>query len=396
MKQIEIAERHGEWREQQANDTSTQERLKWQKGEEPIQLYAVSYGSVLGTTLATMQPHRVSRFLLDGIVDANQYYAGNLTSSSIDVDALMERFFEYCAAAGPDVCPMSVSNSSDATKQLLQDIFTNLTDQGPISVAGGALTGPQVITLSDLKTILGSMIYVPLIGFPIFAEVVAPLSVRNGSALAEYFFAPLPALPANDTIDPYEPTTGPSYFDPSADRTLYAVIGSDSTTHLNKTAFKTAWDSLRKVTYWNADRFATLSLPFTVWPSTPKWRLSNTHSIGSNATANPILFVSNLIDPAAPLNSAKNMHAAFARSALLLNDGEGHTTPASPSLCIVQAYRAYMQTGKTPQDLGPCLPYVRPFLGADGPRTAPFNTDGATKENLALYQASLGINTSED
>lgn len=72
----------------------------------------ISYGTILGTTLAAMQPHRVHRFHLDGVTDAAECYAGELNSDTDGSDAVIEKFFEYCALAGPALCPMWAGNAS--------------------------------------------------------------------------------------------------------------------------------------------------------------------------------------------------------------------------------------------------------------------------------------------
>ena len=110
---IEIVERHGEWRERQANDSTTKARLACKQGEEPIQYWGVSYGTVLGATLAAMQPHRVKRFLLDGVKDANSYFQGSWTEDVVDGDKVAQRFFEYCALAGPSKCSFAGSSAAD-------------------------------------------------------------------------------------------------------------------------------------------------------------------------------------------------------------------------------------------------------------------------------------------
>lgn len=391
---MEIIERHGEWREQQTTDSEDQQRIAWQKGEEPILYYGVSYGTILGATLATMQPHRVNRMILDGVASSSQYYAGNFTTDNVDRDATFELFFEYCALAGPENCTMWAGNSSDATKQVLVDISNNLTRNGPLAVAGQDGVGATVITLSALKNIVGSpqFLYAPLTGFPTFANVVGPLYVGNGTFLAQALYSPLPPIPLNDTIDPYDPSTGPNYFAPQLlqGTATSALVGSDSTTRRTEEQYKAVWDELRNVSTWNGDHLATLYMFISSWPGAPKWRYGDTQPIASNVTANPILFASNVIDPATSLASAREMNAAFAGSGLLLNDGEGHTTAVAPSLCVVKKFREYFQTGKLPFGLDEtCLPYVRPFLGEAGPRTAPFNPEGASLEDLALFNASL-------
>lgn len=114
---IEIIERHGEWRERegsallsQNNRISTLQKreikssLKWKEGEEMLQYWGFSYGSVTGVTFAAMQPHRVKRLIVDGICDANAMHNGLWTTSILDTDLVMDKFFEDCYKAGPVRC----------------------------------------------------------------------------------------------------------------------------------------------------------------------------------------------------------------------------------------------------------------------------------------------------
>jgi hypothetical protein len=84
---VEVIEQHGRWREEQAlssvvrpaddwTEQSKQEtftiknRSKWREGEERILFWDLSYGTIVGNTFAAMQPHRVKRTILNGVVDA--------------------------------------------------------------------------------------------------------------------------------------------------------------------------------------------------------------------------------------------------------------------------------------------------------------------------------------
>lgn len=85
---VEIFERHGEWREKEArallgqtvgviaggqmvmedgHDTRVLERVKYRPGEERIQYWGFSYGTILGATLSAMYPSRIHRAILDGV-----------------------------------------------------------------------------------------------------------------------------------------------------------------------------------------------------------------------------------------------------------------------------------------------------------------------------------------
>lgn len=97
---VEIFERHGQWRQAEAErlmetaadrmlvgrkiadahtwrlQSGIRERTKYAPGQEMIQYWGFSYGTILGATLAAMYPERISRALLDGVADSHDYMAG--------------------------------------------------------------------------------------------------------------------------------------------------------------------------------------------------------------------------------------------------------------------------------------------------------------------------------
>jgi pimeloyl-ACP methyl ester carboxylesterase len=333
-----------------------------------------------------MQPHRVKRFLLDGVASSSQYYGGLITSDNKQADATYERFFEYCALAGPDNCTMWAGNSSADTQRLYQSILDNINDEGPIPVTGSV--GPALIHLSDILTYGSNMLYTPDQFFSIFADAIAPLAERNGTLLANLLPSSVATLA--DYFDPYDPNTY-VVFDGYPQN---AIVGADATgvRYNTSAAYEHVWHELQNVTRWTGNLTAAEYLAQFSWPSNPKWQYGPAKPISSNATAAPILFASNLIDGVTSLQSAQEMHAAFPSSGLLLNDGQGHTTASSPGLELAKKFRYYFQTGELPWNLStPTLPYSRPLLGTDGPRIAPFNSTNATLEDQALFNASIGL-----
>ena len=388
---VELAERHGQWREKQASTNDTDQELlrrsRWRRGEEPLLVSMISYGTILGATLAAMQPHRVSRFHLDGVTDAKQYYAGELTSDTDGADPVVEKFFEYCALAGPDACSMWAGNASTDTRQRLEDIYTDLRHNGPIPVPGTSLVDSDIINLSDVKRQVLGLLYSPMTGWPATADILAPLTHRNGSAFAaakqEQLTGLWKSLPT--AFDPDNPASAPSL------NTAWAggmIQGGDSSARLSQAEFaKERWALLREVTKWTGDQWASTYMALFTWPITFGWRYGDKHAIASNMTAHPILFASSLYDGSTSLRSARRMHAAFPGSGLLVTNAEGHTTRAEPSLCNAKAIRRYFQTGELPDKDVQCRVNSRPFVGTDGPDTEPVGE--LNKEDQTLFDAMV-------
>jgi len=65
-----------------------------------------SYGSVLGQYFAVMYPSRVGQLVIDGVVDANDYSAGEWYLNLDDTDTVLLSFFEFCHHTGLSKCPL--------------------------------------------------------------------------------------------------------------------------------------------------------------------------------------------------------------------------------------------------------------------------------------------------
>jgi hypothetical protein len=208
---VAITEALGEWREAEAEkllagtvvDTAVREHTRWRKGEEKLLYWGFSYGTLLGATFAAMHPERVGRLVLDGVVDADDYYAGmyyscqSLLSSLLltnhfigewmtnlqDTDSIVDSFFEECYAAGPDKCALYSAHGPKRIAKAFHDTFQELF-KGPIPVPAHDVYGPDIVTYHDAMMILTRALYDPREGFPRLARIVHDLSKGNGTELA--------------------------------------------------------------------------------------------------------------------------------------------------------------------------------------------------------------------
>jgi pimeloyl-ACP methyl ester carboxylesterase len=87
-----IVDALGEWRSNQKGglDKSTMPEHK-----EKVLFWGFSYGTLLGATFATVYPNRIERMILDGVVDAEDYYSG--TSNTYVVKILLILHDSYLA-----------------------------------------------------------------------------------------------------------------------------------------------------------------------------------------------------------------------------------------------------------------------------------------------------------
>lgn len=405
---VEIAERYGEWREAQANasipklDPAAAERLRWKKGEEPLRLWAMSYGSVIGATFAAMQPHRAHRLVLDAVVDSDAYYRGDWLHSVLDADALWSQFFTLCHASGPGNCPLhGNSSSAGAISDRWIVLERRLREDGPIPVPGTRDRCPSIITWSDFKNLVWWSSYSPGTRWKTVAHVLAPLLQGDGSAFADHKHKltlsskRIGLCPTINTINPDCAIENYTYrhvwqsvMCGDAAATTATTATPDGTPSMTPAAFRDHLATLQQQSAFLGSAWSWIRLVCAGWRGRAHWKADV--PIQSDATAHPILWIGNTRDPVTPLRNALAMAARFPGSRVLELDAEGHGAIAGPSLCAARAVREYFQHGTLPEKGRRCLPQSRPFVGADDPSTEKY-PDPLGREDEALLQAMQGI-----
>ncbi|KAJ5109508.1 proteinase [Penicillium angulare] len=214
---VQIIERHGEWREKETDRLSKQRcrfsmtktdsktgmneiRLKnrWQRDEEKILYWGFSYGSVLGTTFAALQPNRIHRLIVDGVVDVYDFYEGTWLANLQDADAALGKFFEYCHEAGASECSFASSDLKDIQGRF-QDVLEGL-KTNPVAVPSSKDRGAEIVTYSDVNKLVMTSLYKPVQLFPLVAQVFTDLSQGNGSSFADYKFEQRNDLKATNNL----------------------------------------------------------------------------------------------------------------------------------------------------------------------------------------------------
>ncbi|KAJ5912957.1 Peptidase S33 tripeptidyl aminopeptidase-like C-terminal [Penicillium tannophilum] len=398
---LTIVERHGEWREregleaQEAHDSchgydttrSIAKRTEWHRGQEPLLYWGRSYGTLLGATFAALFPDRISRAVLDGVVNMDKYYEDRGPSVIIDADAIFDRFGLYCDAVGPDECPFFVVGGSSA----IQDAYWTLENQilnSSIPVMASATRGPEVITWTDVKAILRIAVYQPLLAFPVLAEKIGALANGNPVPMADFkrgrHFSTCPSNECS-MMGPWSPqcTQG-------QDNSLYAmsaILCTDADFLVDKTleSFAQMWMDLKADSQTLGDYWAQMLLSCAGWKTKAKYKFTGPWD--GIVTSHPMLFVSNTLDPVTPLYNAQHMSDKFPGSALLQQESEGHTTLAAPSMCIAKLIRTYFQTGDLP-DVGTlCQADLKPMVGHVD--QMPITTQSMTAADRKLFEALI-------
>lgn len=213
---IEIAERHGAWREAEAmrllsaspssdaglsheTTTSPQQvediivRTQWKKNEEMVLYWGFSYGTILGATLSAMFPSRIGRAVLDGVCDSFDYMEGGWLTNLQDTDIQIIKFGEYCYFGGPEHCALYHEDGPAAIVDIFVSIIKDL-KVNPIGVPARDGYAGGVATYSDLKQMFWDKTYRPLRHFHELARVMDELRKGNGTGLVQSRFEKRKAL----------------------------------------------------------------------------------------------------------------------------------------------------------------------------------------------------------
>jgi pimeloyl-ACP methyl ester carboxylesterase len=237
--------------------TELQATLNGEKAEEAlVYYYGVSYGTVIGQTLANLFPERVGRIVLDSNVNAENFYKGIDETAISDTDKGMIYFFNVCAEAGEKKCAFA-RNSSNAEE--LENRFNALLDKleiDPIKYFDLDSSSAGIITRNAVLRPIFNWLYTPSTSFIRMANALAAAEDRNATA---WFVAT--KVEPSDNSGPF------NYTEMASQLTLRFVTGLDSAGRSplqTLDAYEKSVAVLNKTSKWFGEGYAKinpLSLP---------------------------------------------------------------------------------------------------------------------------------------
>lgn len=335
------------------------------KEDANLSYFGISYGTVLGSTFAALFPDRIQRMILDAVVDADDYYQGKWSNNIPDADAAVRTFFRDCHAGGSKVCQVW-EETPEAIERRVEAIIDNLAAL-PISVStGNRLRAPRIVTVTDLKLLIGQSSYSPTILYPILSRALAEL--ENGTATTLSSFTN--TRPDLDSCSP----GGPQGYEIEP---RYYIACNDANNRFNVSTLAN-YTSLVRQQYemskylgeWWAHGTGVACRQIVVSP--PESQIFPATFPSVNKTSSPILFVGNTYDPVTPLRHAKKMSKYFAGAGVLQQNSAGHGVMAAASKCTGRVLREYIQSGNLPAEGTVCEVEEIPFKT----NTTSLNTNG--------------------
>jgi hypothetical protein len=110
----------------------------------------MSYGTLLGATATAMFPDRMDRILLDGVVNAPNYYhhQGIDIDQLLGADAAAREILAQCLRAGPSQCALAALNATTAAELEATLLATAARyDAAPVAPGTTVISGRTVLEL---------------------------------------------------------------------------------------------------------------------------------------------------------------------------------------------------------------------------------------------------------
>lgn len=166
--------------------TELQATVNGQKAEEAlIWYYGVSYGTVIGHTLASLYPDRVGRIIVDANVNSDDWYNGINDNAVATADDGVKYFFDVCAEAGAKKCPFAGNSSNAEDLEERFNILLDKLEKTPVQSIDPAFEVQMIITQQRVLQSIHSWLYAPTNYFAAMAFGLAGLERGNASTWIE-------------------------------------------------------------------------------------------------------------------------------------------------------------------------------------------------------------------
>jgi pimeloyl-ACP methyl ester carboxylesterase len=337
-----------------ANVARDLDRLRAAVGDPWLSYYGVSYGSYIGVTYANMFPSKVRAVVVDGVLDPIAWSSGapgegstvpfsTRLRSDQGAQATLDEFLRLCDAGGPVNCAFA-PDASDRFDALAEQLR-----QGPIDLVDPETgeTFPYNYSFLILDTLISMY---DSFSWPFLAEFLAQLEAE---ASAAKLGASLRALRASENF--IAKRGFPRY--PNFVESFPAIACADSDNPDEYAAWSSNGAAADEQFGYFGRIWTWASSLCAEWPGADGDRYVGPFTA---ATADPVLVVGNLYDPATRYQGAVTVHGVLPNSALLTVNGWGHTS-LFLSVCADAVIADYLLEMTTPAEGTTCNQDVVPF-----------------------------------
>ncbi|BFZ58415.1 hypothetical protein PYCC9005_005477 [Savitreella phatthalungensis] len=280
-----------------------------------VDYWGYSYGTLLGMTFAKVFPDNIGNFVVDGVAHLHDYYKGDWGKNLYDTEAVIDKFFESCAASSK--CELHKYGTPKQIRQRVDELLQEV-KKSPLPAFHGRSGG--LITYSRLKEVLIHAFYFPD-KWPKLAHALALL--LDGKA------------------DEFWKNNGDLVSSTLGSEGGLATACGDAAGHssiltpddLKKHEQHNAKQSPFYAEYWSLIPARCVDYPFK-----PSKRLDLERKVDGR----DILFVGNQYDLVTPQRHAVTYADHFGGQVLRINGSYGHCSDALKSACAVKRITSWL------------------------------------------------------
>jgi pimeloyl-ACP methyl ester carboxylesterase len=295
-------------------------------GEDQLDYFGASYGTLLGATYADQFPDRVGRFVLDGAVDPkiDSEELGRL--QAVGFETAFDAFVQDCLKrTGCPVGPTLAEARQQVTSLLQQ------ADANPLPTGTS-----RALTESLATTGIFSALYSQQYGWPALRVGLQQALNGDGSVLLKL-------------ADIYTERNQDGTFASNINEAFPAISCADEPT--DQSLARIARDSVtwQRSAPLFGESFAWGQYTCSIWPLPAK----QPHALHAKGSA-PILVIGTTRDPATPYEWAVSLAKQLDDAVLVTRDGDGHTGYNSGNACVDQTVDRYLVDGDVPSSNVTC------------------------------------------
>lgn len=282
-----------------------------------LRYWGISYGTVIGQTLAGMFPDRIDRMVLDGTVMIDEYVMGLNPSLVKDTERSMLHLVDECIKSGPELCNLANWAGSNTTVEIIttaiEEVWTELLKTPKIPEAWGLPKDSGYFQggagfLSTIKHHIQQALYSPS-NFGDLADFIEKMIDAEWQQVYDIM---------NPSTEEEETTEVWNWGDDALDG-IYC--GDQAYRAETVDDLYSAW-ALHSEQSSFSDTGAEGELTCARWPFKAAETLDMNKFKHVN-TKMPILFVNSRYDPITPLVSAYEASTRFNGSRVVVHEGEG-------------------------------------------------------------------------
>jgi pimeloyl-ACP methyl ester carboxylesterase len=294
--------------------------LRQALGQQKLDYFGFSYGTLLGATYAGLFPTRVGRFVLDGAINPRLTAAEQGRQQAAGFELALHSFIADCVRRSS--CPLGTD--AGVAERRLANLLSSIRAQ-PLAGDANRPLDEGLAETGIVATLYSNS------SWPVLRGALRLALAGDGRGL----------LRLSDSYDGRDPSGHYPTNEVAANIAIncldYPDVRSVDDVKAELPAFRQASPIFGTSIAWS-------SLPCAYWPVPPTGR---PHAIRAPGTP-PIVVVGTTRDPATPYAGAQALAAQLSSGVLLTFDGDGHTAYGRGSTCIDQAVDQYLLKAVSP------------------------------------------------